>query len=345
MRTRPGKLRIIIVLLAAVLLMREAYLLAAIHYPSLLKYLPRQNLRRMRHFYADHIKAVIQYMPGCGRYDKELSYTLNPGIFILKDVEFENRYYVNSLGVRDSEEALTDPEIVVLGDSHAMGNGVSQDDAFPQVLRKISGLSVLNTGVSSYGTVRELGMLRRVDKSHMRFLIIQYCDNDILENRVLRDNGNRLPIMSEADYDRICRIEKNKRIYFPGKYTLYAFYDYMKRKLGRLFLPKSSRTEEPALNAEDEVELFLNTLANSGTDLTRANIIVVRTINRDDSRRSTFIARLKEKISGDYPASIKGMRAIDCADLLSENDFFLLDDHMKPSGHKKVAQALLALIH
>jgi hypothetical protein len=119
----------------------------------------------------------------------------------------------------------------------------------------------------------------------------------------------------------------------------------MKRKLGRLFLPKSSRTEEPALNAEDEVELFLNTLANSGTDLTRANIIVVRTINRDDSRRSTFIARLKEKISGDYPASIKGMRAIDCADLLSENDFFLLDDHMKPSGHKKVAQALLALIH
>lgn len=299
----------------------------------------------MRHFYADHIKTVIQYMPGCGRYDKELSYTLNPGTFTLKDAEFENRYEVNSLGVRDSEEALAHPEIVVLGDSHAMGNGVGQDEAFPQVLRRLLRLKVLNTGVSSYGTVRELGMLRRVDRSRMLWLIIQYCDNDILENRAFRDNGNRLRIMPEADYGRICRIEKNKRIYFPGKYTLYAFYDYMKRKLGRLFLPKSRRAEGPALNAEDEAELFLNAMANSGIDFTGVNIIVVRTVNRDDSRQSSFAARLKEAASKDYPPPIKDMRVMDCADFLSEEDFFLLDDHMKPAGHKKVAQALLALIH
>jgi hypothetical protein len=343
MRTRQGIGRIIVLTVSTIFIMREAYLYGAIHNPSLLRYLPKENVRRLRHFYGDHVKSVIQYIPGCGRYDKELSYTLNPGNFILEDAEFKTAYIVNSLGVRDGEEALRHPEVVVLGDSHAMGNGVSQDAAFPQVLKRSSNLSVLNTGVSSYGTVREMHMLRRIDTSRMRHLVIQYCDNDILENRAFLENGNSLPIMSQASYERISRLESKKKWYFPGKYTMYALYDYLKRKIGRLFVRRGP--ERPALNAEDEARLFLNALMNSGAEFSGADIIVIRTLSRDDSRKSDFAARLKEEIAGhDYPQPIKKMRIIDSADFLSAEDFFMLDDHMKPSGHKKVAEALLKAV-
>ena len=53
----------------------------------------------------------------------------------------------------------------MLGDSHAMGWGVEQEEALPQVLARKSGRKVLNAAVSSYGTVREMLMLDRLDTS------------------------------------------------------------------------------------------------------------------------------------------------------------------------------------
>src|SRR5258706_285807 len=51
-----------------------------------------------------------------------------------------------------------------------------------QLIEKKSGRRVVNMGISSYGTVRELRLLDRVDVSKATHLIIQYCGNDIYEN-------------------------------------------------------------------------------------------------------------------------------------------------------------------
>jgi hypothetical protein len=133
---RPKTSTIIIVTLLALFVAREAYLYSVIHHPHLLKYMSKSSRRHMQHFYGDHIKSVIQYTPGCGRYDAELAYTLEPGRFIFSDMEFTNRYEVNSAGVRDDEGSLRHPEVIVLGDSHAMGWGVEQDETFPQLIEK-----------------------------------------------------------------------------------------------------------------------------------------------------------------------------------------------------------------
>ena len=45
-------------------------------------------------------------------------------------------------------------------------------------------------------------MLDRLDASRLRVLVIQYTDNDLLENRAYKTNGNHLPIMSAAQYQQ-----------------------------------------------------------------------------------------------------------------------------------------------
>ena len=52
----------------------------------------------------------------------------------------------------------------MLGDSYAMGWGVEQGESFPEILEAATGLRVLNAGVPSYGTPRELLMLERLDR-------------------------------------------------------------------------------------------------------------------------------------------------------------------------------------
>lgn len=122
-------------------------------------------------WYMDWERSIVQYEPACARYDAELTYTLRPGTCWFANREFDVELRINSLGVRDDEAALTAPEIVVLGDSFTMGWGVAQEQAFPHRLARLTGRRVLNAGVSSYGTARELEMYRRVDRKATTHLI------------------------------------------------------------------------------------------------------------------------------------------------------------------------------
>src|SRR5262249_14136512 len=153
----------------------------------------------------------------CSQYDPDLTYTLRPGRCTFENLEFRTDVRVNRLGLRDEEDALSRPDVIVLGDSHAMGWGVEHDETFSHVLAEKTALRVLDAGISSYGTVREMRLLDRLDVSQLRALVIQYSDNDLAENRSFRDHGNRLPITSEAQYDQVTRYYSGQHLYFPGK--------------------------------------------------------------------------------------------------------------------------------
>ena len=74
--------------------------------------------------------------------------------------------------------------IAVLGDSHAMGWGVNDNETFSHFLAEKIKRPVYNLAVSSYGTKREIirleksGLLEKIDT-----IIIQYCFNDVGENQ------------------------------------------------------------------------------------------------------------------------------------------------------------------
>lgn len=149
-----------------------------------------------------------------GIYDDELSYIFKSNdTFNFKGSE----YTTNSLGLRDDEESLYKPDVIVLGDSFAFGWGVEQNQTFSALLES-EGLKVLNAGVSSYGTVRELKLLERLDLSNNPTIIIQYTSNDITENEAYAYKGFR--IMSRLEWEKTVMFYKFGRWYYPGKYSV-----------------------------------------------------------------------------------------------------------------------------
>src|SRR5215831_11818654 len=193
----------------------EIIFVAMLHAPRLTAASPAPVRRLVQQVYRHFNRALIQFNPQCARYDPDVTYTLKPGGCTFGNLEFENKYDVNHLGLRDSADDLVAPDVIVIGDSHAMGWGVDQNQSFPRVLGQKTGLKVLNAAVSSYATVREMRMLDRLDASHMKVLVIQYADNDQPENRAFRDEHNQLTITSRQQYETIVDHYMAQRGYYP----------------------------------------------------------------------------------------------------------------------------------
>jgi lysophospholipase L1-like esterase len=326
--------------LVAATVLLETVIVVMLHVPRGVSASPRPIRRLIQQVYRHFNRSLIQFDPRCARYDPGLAYTLKPGTCTFENVEFKNTYRINHTGVRDDEASLDAPEVIVLGDSHAMGWGVEQEEALPQVLARKTGRRVLNAAVSSYGTVREMLLLDRLDASRLRVLIVQYSDNDLPENRTFRNDGNHLPIMSEAQYQNIARHYSSQRSYYPGKYIYRLFL-----KVFRLEEPEPDQLKmDPATPAE-EAELFLNALTQASRVALDNVQLIVFEINEQVRPSRPFIAALDAVGRRDAnPAFIRKLIALDVAPLLTPEDFYRLDDHMNPHGHEKVAAALAGAI-
>ncbi len=177
-----------------------------------------------------NITDIIQNKEECAKYDKELFYTLKPGNCIFNIADSTEAYAINSLGVRDDEASLLKPKILFLGDSFTMGWGVSNEQTYAQIIENKTGIKVLNAGISSYGTAREMGLLKRIDTSNLKYLIIQYCPNDHEENISFLKNNNILRVSNEAKFNELVSQEKRKVNYYPSKY-IFDIYKELRNSL------------------------------------------------------------------------------------------------------------------
>jgi hypothetical protein len=217
-----------------------------------------------------------------------------------------------------------------------MGWGVEQHEAVPQLLAAKTGLRVLNAALSSYGTAREMLMLDRLDTSRLRVLVVQYSDNDLLENRAFERAGGRLPIMTEAQYDEIVRHYAPQRRYYPGKYLYRLF-----MKITRLEPPEPEQTRMEPASPIEEAEAFVNVLSRSARGRLDDVDILVFEISEQIRPARPFITALDAvKRRAEYPAFIRRLHTLDVAPLLNRRDFYVLDDHMNRHGHAVVADAL-----
>ena len=325
------------------------------------------------------IGRTVHLLPECGEYDPELTYRLRPGTCIFSELEFSTSYEINSLGVRDDEQSLEAPEIVVLGDSFAMGWGVEQDEAFPSVLEERLGRKVLNTAVSSYATAREFGMLERIDLSHARYLIVQYASNDFEENHLYAVRDNRIPRRDADWYERQVADHTRNRSYRVGKYVYEVYRAWVGTPLAiRLYrngwplprreefpglpnlaygttertqptssharlLPVSNSPSGPAALRE-EVDAFLNVLATSPVDLSALQVIVL-SFDFDRRRPRPFIAELTKAITRHPQLQTRNnLHLLDIMPRLGREDYLTIDSHLTPQGHSKVADSLLPFI-
>ena len=311
-------------------------------------------LQTARLLYLEH-RSTIQFSLDCARFDPRTSYLLRPGSCRFANDEFETTYHVNSEGLRDDESSLEKPEVVVLGDSYAMGWGVEQDETFPALLERATGLNVLNAAISSYGTVRQMRILERVDTSAMRYLVIQYAGNDLQENEAYLLGGNDLETMNEQAYDALVRQHAERGRYYPGAYFATRIRAHRSgMKVGRPGgtrgagpVPSPSRAPaSPRIGGhlgpevDLEVRAFLNVLNTSPVDLEGVRIVVVAIATSPQ-----FVEGVNRALESGGVGWLAGaVIASDPAFLLTENEFFRLDDHLRADGHAIIAEHVRELM-
>jgi hypothetical protein len=321
----------------------ELFFFTTLKYPAIHKILPGIITKISRRVYFYYDMNSIQYLPECARYDPYLGYTLKPGQCVFSDYEFTTPYTINSLGVRDNEEALNSPQVVVLGDSYAMGWGAQQDETFPKIIEAKTGLKVLNASVSSYGTAREMMLLKKVKRDQLKYLIIQYCNNDYEENLSFLKNGNKLVVMSREKYADLVKQNREIRRYYPGKY-LWSAARVISGNFHYLFkVGDYKKVEEKRYQLQkDEAEVFIEVILNSGVDLSGVQLLVFKA-NSFDPRESRFVDALRRRVStGHYPRCIKKMIILDAGKVLNEKtDIFFLNGHYNLQGNEKIAAMII----
>ena len=133
------------------------------------------------------LRNVFQHSSNdCVEFDKDLIYVPKVGECKFSNAEFDttlsfDKYRrLNSINDKINKD---DEIIAVIGDSIAMGWGVENDETFSYNLQKLTGKKVINMGVSSYGTIREIKRLKSSKYyNQINTIIIQYHVNDLGEN-------------------------------------------------------------------------------------------------------------------------------------------------------------------
>ena len=286
--------------------------------------------RTLRHYYYEHDRRVIQLTRAGAVYDEALTYRLRTGNFEFENLEFATTFEVNSAGLRDDSASLRQPNIIVLGDSQSMGWGVEQEETFAQLLEAQTGQLVLNAAISSYGTVRELRLLRELDTQGMHTLLLQYCDNDYFENSTFMRRRD-LPIRSREQYLKQVDAHEEKSSYSPFKLTRSLLPSWFRGA------PKASANRVPP---HEEVRVFLEALRSHADTVPASARIIVFEISEFSRLDDLFGRELLRNLEGD-PLLRNRVEYLPLIDGFQSDHFFRIDDHMRAQGHRYVAQRLL----
>lgn len=278
--------------------------------------------------------SYVQYLPDCARYDSDLGYTLRPGSCVFENTGFSTEIDVNSAGYRDDEASLDAPEIVVLGDSQAMGWGVGQGKTFADIIEAETGRKTLNTGVSSYGTVRELMTLNRLDRSNLKTVIIQYSDNDGHENRRYLSEGT-LSTMSEETYAKL--VAGNEEASGGFGYYLPALFQEVRGRFGG-GEDKDEDSELPMAELKDP-DVLIEVLTNWDWGFTPPQLIVLDVNTGGRGGRFTEVLSTSPKLN-QLRSKVSDLQILHTPDILDAGDYLFPDGHLSESGHQKLAGAV-----
>ena len=290
-------------------------------------------------YYSTFERDVLQFNPNCARYDQQLAYRLKEGSCAFVNREFNTEVSVNSLGVRDDEDSLSGPKLIVLGDSHAMGWGVEQHQAFPSLIESKTNRKLLNVAVPSYGTVRAGLLLQRADTSQVDTLIVQYSDNDFNENRSFLEWENEFFVMTADEYQRMAKHYSDSRRYFPGKYLK----DFLPLMLQHI--ASSDAEAGSPRDTDNEIVALANILKLLPLHKERTHLVLTE-INSWGDLNGDFLGAFRKSSSFDELSAIYKKVSVQNvqAELSRSTDFFFYDTHMRPSGHEKVAAQLLDVL-
>src|SRR5437870_604710 len=324
------------------LLALETYLYAGLAFPRLLgtRLYTTDTRNFLRDYYMGSDRNIVLALPQRAVYDDQLLYTLRPGGCRFSNREFATWLSVNAMGFRQTTQMDGPPRIAVLGDSHAMGWGVEDHETFASLIEQSLGEKVSNLSVSSYGTARELIALSRSKLKGVRTIIIAYSDNDAFENTDYLLNGAR---QASIDDFRFLQ-EQHRQPYRPMKLlkNLVAMAIENMRDRG-----EGSPGGEYALrDLQEEAATFIALLRRFEKELNNKTIIVLE-VNGYNQNSPRFIRQVRTEFEKARKSGIDmrfSLHTVDVSEILSEQSYFVLDDHLNAIGHAQIAKVLVEAI-
>lgn len=314
----------------------ELYLSHIINNP---KKCPQSWEKNLEAYYNESERSVIQYESEMAQYDTRLFYTLKPGKFVFENTEFKTLYKVNSIGCRDDEPSLNTPKVVMVGDSYGMGWGVNQDETYANIVEEKINTMVLNMGISSYGTPREMKFLERVNTDSLEYLIIQHCPNDYGEIVQYLWKDNNLVVSNKNIYDSIASMATANKSYFLFKRTI---------ELLPILLGRQKEVEIDSMNYSKVPQFniykgFLDIIRSTKNIPKHTKIIVftvgVKGFNND------FMESVEATLNKEFSSSLYDqITFLDFSKALKLENYFVLDAHINASGHKIIADTLAKYI-
>lgn len=298
---------------ASLLALQNNHLLDAPWFVSTQKLLYRAGIGHNRHNWITQRKCAVP--------DPELIWVPANGRCQFEDIEFQTVLSFTP----DGRETGTKPKgrgIVVIGDSHAMGWGVNDNDTFAAHLQQLSGRPVYNLGVAGYGTIREL---MRLEKSRVLekvdTVILQYCNNDLSENlKFATAPKQELHDQVFRHSDQPAGQPQPSKLALLGKgygLALSAPFQSLSDSLRRR-------------NFTPHYEALIDLLAKYGKKLEGKRVIVFYS--------NTYGQKFRNFPEG-QDARIPNVHFVDI-NFSRSDDYYKLDDHLNPQGHRKVAERL-----
>lgn len=286
--------------------------------------------------------SYVQFEPDCARYDQQLGYTLRPGTCIFESALFTTEISVNSAGLRDDEASLNAPQIIVLGDSQAMGWGVENGQTFADHIEVETGARTLNAGVSSYGTARELLMLERLDRRNLDTVIIQYSDNDAWENRTYLSTGT-LEAMSQDTYQSL--VESNAATTDGFGTYLPALIRVFRAEAAERTAASSDDTERDVKPLSDlpDQDVLLEILSTWEWDSPAPRIILLE-VNTGGRGGGFMPALLSSPKFADLQSAGLEVVTLDTLSILDADDYLFPDGHLNADGQRKIGLALAQVL-
>ncbi len=296
--------------------------------------------------YNGHFRPIWQRAPRA-QFDPELVYVPAPGRFRFYGPEFDTWVTMTAEGVRQqpapSPDLAAQDLIVVAGDSYAMGWGVNDAETFSAVLQERYRHHTINTGVSSYGTARELLRLRRLGLlARASVIVLQYCGNDAEENRAFllhNQVSSRRPHKAWEHVNQGAQVELSYGRVLGG--TVALLRGHLLAKVAALF--RSTADVVPAPPASDAPSRGGRRNDPAGSPAEEFLAVLDRFPELNDKPILVFEAdvwREPPKLAGLEKLAATRANLHLLTPNLEDADYFRFDAHFNVRGHEVVAAEL-----
>jgi GDSL-like Lipase/Acylhydrolase family len=263
------------------------------------------------------------------RYDAELGWAPVPNSSSIVTTARTIHAQHNSLGFRDIEfERDARPTMLFIGDSFVWGVDAEANERFTDLLRsRLSSHTIVNAGVSGYGTDQEYLLLQRLWATiRPAVVVLIFCtDNDRLDNGTnIRYDGYQKPYFATAT-DGTLELRGQP---VPKSRQLYIKQDWLVRHLWLARLAAFAYVEirHPQVYVPDPTERIVSKMREF--------------VEAHGARLVVGLQSSDEKLMQHLRLEQIPFVAFDGAETFSS----LYGAHWTPGGHRLVAERLLGLL-